>query len=191
MDTKKKIEAISKRMRQAKDYNEWRREAEEYDRLPAIQEKIHQVYSPYYDYKYIQELLRQLRAARMAREVDKIITILRSHSYRNIGNINCVLLYSEAFNTSKKLIEDFQAEVSRCLRSIMHSDIPNIRKLEFFGEIRHAMGRSALLLSGGAILGMYHIGVVQALMEADCMPKIIAGSSAGSIIASFIATRRR
>lgn len=55
--------------------------------------------------------------------------------------------------------------------------------------MRHSVGRSALLLSGGAILGMYHIGVVQTLMEADCMPNIIAGSSAGSMIASFVATR--
>jgi predicted acylesterase/phospholipase RssA len=30
--------------------------------------------------------------------------------------------------------------------------------------MRHAIGRSALLLSGGAILGMYHIGVVQTLI---------------------------
>lgn len=73
----------------------------------------------------------------------------------------------------------------------MDSDLPNIKKLEFFGELRHSVGRSALLLSGGAILGMHHIGVVQALMEADCMPKIIAGSSAGSMIGSLIATRKR
>jgi len=46
-------------------------------------------------------------------------------------------------------------------------------------------------LSGGGILGMYHIGVVQTLMEADCMPNIIAGSSAGSMIASIIATRKK
>jgi predicted acylesterase/phospholipase RssA len=38
---------------------------------------------------------------------------------------------------------------------------------------------------------MYHIGVVQVLMEADCMPTIIAGSSAGSMIAAFIATRKK
>ena len=40
-------------------------------------------------------------------------------------------------------------------------------------------------------MGMYHIGVVQTLLEADCMPKIIAGSSAGSMIAAFVATRDR
>lgn len=57
--------------------------------------------------------------------------------------------------------------------------------------MRHAVGRTALMLSGGAIMGMYHIGVVQALIEADLMPKIIAGSSAGSIIASIIATHTR
>ena len=57
--------------------------------------------------------------------------------------------------------------------------------------MRHALGRTALLLSGGGLLAMIHIGVVQTLMEANCMPHIIAGSSAGSIIASFIATRPR
>jgi TAG lipase / steryl ester hydrolase / phospholipase A2 / LPA acyltransferase len=40
-------------------------------------------------------------------------------------------------------------------------------------------------------MGMYHIGVVQALIEADCLPKVIAGSSAGSIIASILATHTR
>ena len=40
-------------------------------------------------------------------------------------------------------------------------------------------------------MGMYHIGVVQALIEGDCLPKIIAGSSAGSIIASVLATHTR
>ena len=77
------------------------------------------------------------------------------------------------------------------MKTIQNSSISQSKKLEFFGELRHALGRSALLLSGGAILGMYHIGVVQTLIEADCMPTIIAGSSAGSMIASFIATRHK
>ena len=38
---------------------------------------------------------------------------------------------------------------------------------------------------------MYHIGVVQTLIEADCMPTIIAGSSAGSMIAAFVSTRSK
>lgn len=121
----------------------------------------------------------------------KLITILRSHSSRNVGNITSQLLYRDAYNATKKLIEEYQDEIVKCLRVILSSDISNLKKLEFFGELRHSVGRSALLLSGGAILGMYHIGVVQTLMEADCMPNIIAGSSAGSMIAAFIATRSK
>lgn len=34
-------------------------------------------------------------------------------------------------------------------------------KLDFFNETRHAFGRSALLLSGGGSLGLYHSGVVK------------------------------
>lgn len=98
-------------------------------------------------------------------------------------------MYRDTYVTNKKLVQDFQDEIHKCFELIMRSNIHNNRKLEFFGEMRHAVGRSALLLSGGAILGMYHIGVVQALLEADCMPKIIAGSSAGSIIASILATK--
>lgn len=37
--------------------------------------------------------------------------------------------------------------------------------MEFFIEMRHAVGRSALVLSGGGLMGMYHIGVVKVLYE--------------------------
>ena len=46
------------------------------------------------------------------------------------------------------------------------------------------------MLSGGALMGMYHYGVVKTLYEQGIMPKIIAGSSAGSLVASFIATKK-
>ena len=56
--------------------------------------------------------------------------------------------------------------------------------------MRHAYGRSALLLSGGAILSLYHFGLVKMLILEGIMPRIVTGSSAGSIIASFVCTRR-
>ena len=38
-------------------------------------------------------------------------------------------------------------------------------------------------------MGFYHIGVVKALMQNDLMPRVIGGSSAGSIVCSMIGTR--
>lgn len=42
------------------------------------------------------------------------------------------------------------------------------------------------MLSGGAGFGKFHYGVIKALYEADLMPKIICGSSVGSLIAAGI-----
>ena len=39
------------------------------------------------------------------------------------------------------------------------------------------------------IVGFYHIGVVKALMHNDLMPRVVGGSSAGSIVCSMIGTR--
>jgi len=46
-----------------------------------------------------------------------------------------------------------------------------------------------LLLSGGAALGFYHVGVVKALMENGLLPRVISGASAGSILCAMIGTR--
>ncbi|CUG91518.1 patatin-like phospholipase, putative [Bodo saltans] len=62
-------------------------------------------------------------------------------------------------------------------------------KQELLCDTAHSFGVTALMLSGGASLGMYHIGVVRALFEAGLLPRIISGSSAGSIIAAVICTR--
>lgn len=39
--------------------------------------------------------------------------------------------------------------------------IPTEARLAFFNETRHSYGRTALMLSGGAALGFYHVGVVK------------------------------
>lgn len=42
--------------------------------------------------------------------------------------------------------------------------VPTDARLAFFNETRHAYGRTALLLSGGAALGVYHTGLIRALV---------------------------
>ncbi len=73
--------------------------------------------------------------------------------------------------------------------AVGESPIPTDARLAFFNETRHSYGRSALLLSGGAALGFYHVGVVKALIENRLMPRVLGGSSAGSIVCAMIGTR--
>lgn len=50
-------------------------------------------------------------------------------------------------------------------------------------------GMSGLILSGGAMLGLHHFGLVETLIKSNLLPKIICGTSAGSAIAAFVCTR--
>jgi TAG lipase/steryl ester hydrolase/phospholipase A2/LPA acyltransferase len=89
-------------------------------------------------------------------------------------------------------MKDFIDEVSTQLRMVCESETDELvfeEKLAFVRESRHAFGRTALLLSGGASLGSFHMGVVRTLVENKLLPQIIAGSSVGSIICSIVATR--
>ena len=63
------------------------------------------------------------------------------------------------------------------------------KRLAFFTEARHALGKSALLLSGGLGLGMYHLGVVRALHEQNLLPRIISASSFGAVVAAVVSTK--
>eukprot|EP00948_MAST-09A_sp_MAST-9A-sp1_P003238 g3238.t1 len=58
-------------------------------------------------------------------------------------------------------------------------------KNAFFDDLAVKYGRSALFLSGGAANGYYHLGVVKALLTAKMLPRVITGSSAGSLIGAL------
>ena len=69
---------------------------------------------------------------------------------------------------------------------------PNFHRkqlVDFLKGARAAYGRTALCLSGGAMMGLYHLGHLQGLMETDSLPHIISGTSAGSVIAALVCTR--
>jgi len=69
-------------------------------------------------------------------------------------------------------------------------ELPYAQKLMFFRHTGQSFGRSALMLSGGANMGMFHFGVVKALREQNLLPRVISGSSAGSVVAAFLGTHK-
>src|SRR3546814_11173455 len=62
-------------------------------------------------------------------------------------------------------------------------------KIQFFKRTATSVGRSALMLSGGGTLCMFHLGVIKALHQHKLLPRVLSGASAGSIIASAVAVR--
>lgn len=89
-------------------------------------------------------------------------------------------------------MENYSEEVVNQIKSLAKSvsDVEELKScLEFLKALRMSYGKTALLLSGGGALGLYHFGVLKCLGEQNLLPKIISGSSAGSICASIICTK--
>ena len=102
-------------------------------------------------------------------------------------------LYNRCYFGTKKLIIETQNLIISCYKYINNlpdSELPLIRKIEFFSESRHAFGRTALCLSGGAIMGLYHLGVINTLFANDLLPRVVTGSSAGSLIAVLLCSKK-
>jgi TAG lipase / steryl ester hydrolase / phospholipase A2 / LPA acyltransferase len=130
------------------------------------------------------------------RDIFELMFVLRGSIGRNKFGLLHEGLFSKALAGSKVLTETYHNVVCAALDFVCDAPVPpgedpvpTDARLAFFNETRHSYGRTALLLSGGAALGFYHVGVVKTLMENRLMPRVIGGSSAGSIVCSMIGTR--
>jgi hypothetical protein len=133
METRERMAGIKAVMGRAQSYKQWRGVSQLYDQLGVVEQQINEVYSPYYDYEYLQEVVRCMAEARAQGDAFKLIEIIRSHSDRNIANTNCSFLYRHAYNRSKLLIEQYQQELAKAFEAIIKADVPQNKKLEFFG----------------------------------------------------------
>ncbi|KAF9182646.1 hypothetical protein BGZ51_004532, partial [Haplosporangium sp. Z 767] len=176
----------------ATNYEQWAEAAVILDRLQGKDKWKNEASSPHYDYELLGERLKQLVSARKSGDLGQMIFLLRTSLSRNLGNVGRRQLYANTIIGTKRLIENYNEEVIRQLNIICDTesdDFSVAAKLEFFTHTRQAFGRTALLLSGGATMGLMHIGVIKTLFESHLLPRIISGSSCGSIIAAILCTR--
>jgi NTE family protein len=179
-------------MRNAGDYATWREAAMEFDRVTGRADWRQEEESDQYDWKLIKNRLRQIRQLRQDRQVTKLVHHLRQGLYWNLGNLCNPALYGSALLGTKQLIHDYVAEVVAALNYLCDGEFEEfngVGRRRFFDETARSYGRSALMLSGGATLGLFHVGVVKALVLEDLLPEVISGSSAGSVVASTVGTR--
>lgn len=131
--------------------------------------------------------LRELRKRNL---IQGLLHTLRSSLHKNLYGITTPALYEKWYTGTKVVIANFHKEIINCLHYIYNDKRLKLgEKFKFFWESRHWYGRTALMFSGGASMGVYHIGFLKALKEQNLMPRIIWGSSAGSIFASLISSK--
>lgn len=189
--TEKLIQQHKKRMNQATSYSEWREAAQSLDAIEHKDIWKQTIASDIYNYEMLSDRLSTLKAHREKGDLHLLARDLREGLHHDLGNMGDIRLYQQCNFGTKQLIEDYITEVCECLDELCDSQseaMPAAKKLDFFKDVLLSFGRPALLLSGGASLGVFHIGVVKALWEHNLLPEVITGSSAGSIIAAALGT---
>ena len=142
----------------------------------------------------IYERLQSIIEAREDDDILGLVSLLRSGLVRNLGNITASRLYSRAYAGTKLLIEDYVTQVALAVEYVttypttadFQGGLTNQTKLDVLHDTRQAFGRSALVLQGGSIFGLCHLGVVKALHLRGLLPRIIAGTATGALIAALV-----
>ena len=189
---KSKTSRLYQQMENANSYREFQELALALDQLEGMEEWKQEKESPYYNYSLIEQQLEELKTGWMSKDYKQLIYRLREYLSRTTGNITNPKLYAFNHIGTKYLIEDYIDTICSILLDICAETIPDFslnNKLQFFREIRQHFGRSAIMLSGGANFGFFHLGVVKALWEHNLLPTILSGSSVGSIMAASIGSR--
>ncbi len=188
---RRKAKSYSRAMASASNYEEWYDAALAFDAAEGLDEWRRELESDDYDYRLIASRFRLIRKLRLQKDYDQLAFRLREELHGNLGNMANPALYSHAKAGTKNLVDDFVDEVTSALNEMCDADfktLPPMKKRRFFKRAARSFGRSALLLSGGLSMGLFHLGVVAELLEQELLPRVITGSSVGSIVGGVVGT---
>jgi NTE family protein len=179
-------------MSSAADYEAWRKEAEAAtDRVGAEAWRA-DPQSTVYDASLLREQTEELTRTREGRNAGALIPLLQEALYRHLGELADPRLYAVTPLGTKHVVEAFYEEALACIEYLADPDQTGLEPaftLAGFRRAAHIFGRSALLLSGGATLGFFHLGVVKALFEEGLLPDVLSGASMGALVACGTAVR--
>lgn len=187
---KKQLTQLESAMKEAESYAQWFELAQDYDDLCGATEWREVEHTDLYDYAQIRLRLDRLRNLRARGDHQGLLFALNEGIHGNMGGMGRGILYRKAKTGTKHLIEQYIDEIDSALRLIAELPddvIATQTKLDFFYRCNVCFGRSALMLSGGGVLGFLHLGVVNILLEQGLLPRVISGSSAGSLVAGVLA----
>eukprot|EP00730_Choanoeca_flexa_P017154 TRINITY_DN8220_c0_g1_i1.p1 TRINITY_DN8220_c0_g1~~TRINITY_DN8220_c0_g1_i1.p1 ORF type:complete len:577 (+),score=100.56 TRINITY_DN8220_c0_g1_i1:2-1732(+) len=173
----------------AKTYEEWSASAKAVDKLLGHDTWKMSYECELYDYSLVRDHLDKLYRARKRDDKAAMARLLRTSLNRNLGGMDNDALYKHCLYGTKDLIEQYVDEVVYQLNYISVEQVPGLsleEKISMFACIRQSYGRSALLLSGGGGLGVHHLGVLRVLWQQRLLPRVISGSSVGSLVAGVV-----
>lgn len=179
-------------MRRATTYEEWLEAAKEHEVRSGADRWRMTDDAPHYHAELIRQQLNRLRSLRARGAIEELLDHLHDSLHRNLGDLGAQELYGVSLLGTKHLIEEYLAETEATIEQLVLHPLPGYdrdAKLRILSRALGNFGRSALLLSGGATLGFYHLGVVKALWLAGLLPDVLSGASMGAMVGAGVGSR--
>lgn len=148
--------------------------------------------SAVFDAPLLREHTDELARLRERRDVAALAPALEEALYRHQGELADPRLYEGARGGTQHQVTRFWEEAEAAIEFLGTPEATGLDPAATrarFERAAHVFGRSALLLSGGASLGFFHVGVMRALFERDLLPTVLSGASMGAMVACGIASR--
>ncbi len=176
----------------ATSYAEWREIAHVLDEMEGNDEWRREPDSPHYDHELVAEHLARMRRYRKEGNLVALKDLIEESLHRNLGDLSNQALYEYAYSGTKFLIESYLDEVETTFNWLCDTELPGFpdaKKLALVSQAIRVFGQSALILSGGGALGLFHLGVLKALWSQNLMPEVLSGASMGAIVAGGLCAR--
>ena len=158
--------------------------------------------SPFYDVRLVTtalETLRRVEAAAVASgdpsQLAELVVTLCNRSLASLDDPNNFRFPGIGAPAAVvALLQAMEAAIERICGTEWHGGgggrgFGAAQKRAFVAAALHAHGRTALCLSGGGALALYHLGAVDELLRRGLLPEVISGTSGGAIIAGLLACR--
>ena len=193
----KEARRLQRRLKTATTYEEWQTTAERLDFvLPDHYAWKYDVSSPEFNYKLIRERLEEIVRADRNRDIGAMSRLLKSGFERNYAGIINPRLYERLYGGTKFIIEQYVERMVELLDIVAESDDPDAGwtvgrdyrlKMQEVDSARKAFGRTALVLQGGSLFPLFHLGVMRGLYKRELLPRIILGTGTGALWAALFA----
>lgn len=164
-------------------FDTYRRCAEQLDKLTGRDRWKHSEEvdpnAPGYDTNLVRQKTNELRSFQQDGNISALVQCVRTCLDSQLLNTLNPVLYSMTYAGTKVLSEDLQEEVVQAIEYLTNfiSRNPTIALTDpdLFVAIKRLpkrFGTTALFLSGGAMLGLHHFGLLESLVQNNLLPKV-------------------
>ena len=171
-------------------YEDWAKNQLLIEKLRGVDDWRRDPSSDLYDEHLLESNFDGLSRAIEAKDMSSLSHHLKPVFNRHHCNLDDTRLHAVSELGTKRIVEEYLDLVEDAVEHFCHIpdfDHPRSSRIAYLERAKKSLGTTALCLSGGGALAMYHIGVVKAVLEAGLMPDIIAGTSGGAIVALKLA----